>query len=87
MTSNKVPTIWIAHLKDKEKADFEQAIRTWSNTPVADRFIEILKAQVRELDRQETTLLDYESASWSHKQAHRNGARQSFLTILKLLGH
>lgn len=66
----------------KAKQDLELTIR--NSTLVLGRLREILEDQLRELDRQEMTP-DYKEASWSHRQADRNGYRRHCKETIDLI--
>jgi cellobiose-specific phosphotransferase system component IIA len=75
-------TQWFSHLKDKqEQEQFKQNIRSSKN--ILDRAHEIVYNIVK--NEELNSLHDYDSPSWSHKQAHLNGRREAFQEILKLL--
>ena len=77
-------TAWTNHLKtSEEKERFEQLFRNSSS--VLERLEELVKSDLNGLERSETDIKSYDSPSWSHKQAHKNGAREAFNTILKLI--
>lgn len=73
---------WTIGLDEEQKAAFEEASRIAGTNPILRRLVTIL--QNRD-DRTEVSEDDYDIQSWSHKQAHRNGARSERLLILKLL--
>lgn len=45
----------------------------------------ILKDRIEELENKEATLDQYESASWSHRQAHLNGMKHALKETIDLL--
>lgn len=75
-------TVWTAHLKDPEqraklKKDLEKA-----------RFaLDILSKIVYNIRESRSSVVqtDYDSPSWSHKQAHKNGAIEVCDLLLDLL--
>lgn len=80
-----LPMIWTTGLQGADKKDFENSVRHTLNTPVVKRLTEILEQNIKGLERSEGSLLDYDNPAWSHKQAHRNGLRQGYIDVLKLL--
>ena len=70
--------IWFRGLSPEEK---EQLKRGLDSSLLSDRLREILKEWRRELP---VTKTDYDSPSWSHKQAHKNG-QEDILTRLENL--
>lgn len=76
--------IWFKNcLNDPEaKENLELILR--NSTTSFGRLKEILDDQLRELDGQEMTP-NYTDASWSHKQAHRNGVRQKLTEVIDLI--
>ena len=72
--SKGIPLDWLKHLDtEKKKEDMKQTLYT---SLVTKRLKEIIIERENSLDKSETTLSDYESPSWSHKQADRNGYRR-----------
>lgn len=77
-------TRWLRHLKTKEdKENLENIIR--NDTQVLGVLEGILQDRLATLETSETKLEDYDTASWSFKQAHRNGAKSEIHSLLKLL--
>lgn len=75
---------WTKHLKSE--AEKEQFIKTLLGSQTAlDRLKQILEEELRTLENQESSLSDYSDASWSHKQAHRNGERSFAKKVFELL--
>lgn len=75
---------WVKHLRTPEEREkFKQAVQN------SGFVLRVLKALIEEekemLRRSETTLEDYESPSWSHKQAFRNGERRGLKFVEDLL--
>lgn len=88
MTSKQVrnlPIVWTSHLASGDKSKFEESVRNILNTPVLNRLTQIIEQNLKNLENSESSLADYDNPSWSHKQAHRNGVRQGYLDVLKLL--
>lgn len=76
---------WTKHLKDPDrKAGFEKTLR--NNTLIMDRLYDILTEWERLVLASETNPADYDAASWSHKQAHRNGNREIIKKLKDLVG-
>lgn len=77
-------TKWTKHLRDEaERLQFEKTIK--ASRTALDRLAQILREELEVLNNQEASLTDYDSAAWSHKQAHRNGQRAFAKTVLDLL--
>lgn len=78
----KIPMIW---LKDKNQKD-QEAIKfaLENNTTLIMALKDILTQYENEEARAEIDINQYDSPSWSHKQADRNGALR-VITKLKLL--
>jgi len=77
-------TAWTKHLKDpQEIAKFERQLENAYS--VLERQTEILKESLDQLENVETNLSEYDSPSWSYKQAHRNGQRSALKNILRLI--
>jgi hypothetical protein len=63
---------WTKHIDDpKEKQNFERQIL--NAKPVLDRLHQMILERESVLTRVEHDEKSYESPSWSHLQAHRNG--------------
>lgn len=81
---NRFNTKWTKHLKaEAEKEQLEKTIR--ASRTALDRLKQIIEEEVETLNNQEASLVDYTDASWSHKQAHRNGQRALAKSIIDLL--
>lgn len=75
---------WTKHIKDKgRKEDFIRAVR--GSTLVLGRLEEIFKDRLRAINSTETSIEDFDSISWSHKQAFRNGQKAMIKELLDLL--
>lgn len=84
MASNKLSSLWIKNLKDPE--DIERLNKAvLGSVTIRNRLAEIIKEKLEALDSQECSVADYDSPSWSHKQAHRNGQKASLVEVLKLI--
>lgn len=73
--------IWTKNIKDpEEKVRFENSLI--GSRHVINRLKEILKEiEEEDLDRSEIDPKVYDSPSWSHKQAHKNGFRQALRIV------
>ena len=74
---------WTAHIRDKERKE------TFANTIlnsriIADRLRVITQEEIEAIERSEGSD-QYDSPSWSHKQAHRNGYYRAMKLLQKLL--
>ena len=74
-----IPLVWTKNLKGQSKKDFEIVLR--NSTLVTSRLKEILQERRKTLEKYQ----DYDSASWSHKQAHQNGRQEELDFLLSIL--
>lgn len=77
-------TIWTDHLGTQEEKDnFKKGLYNchW----VFDRLDQILEQKEQALETNEINPVVYDSPSWSFKQAHSNGAKQTLKLIRKLI--
>jgi hypothetical protein len=81
---NAFSTKWTKHITaEKDRDQFRKTIL--ASRTALDRLHDILMDELKALDNQETSITDYSDASWSHKQAHRNGERAFAKIVLDLL--
>lgn len=66
----------------KAKEDLEKTLR--NSVTAFSKLLDVLERRQRELDTSEIKE-NYDTASWSHKQAHRNGRRQELQETIDLL--
>ena len=73
--------VWTAHLpsSSKEKEDFEAYVS--NSRGIFDRVLVILEEHIEPND---VEAVDYDSPSWSHKQADRNGYNRAIKKIKQL---
>jgi hypothetical protein len=77
-------TQWTKHLRsEKEKEDFLAILG--NSTTVLYRLRDILVEELTGINNSECSISDFEDASWSHKQAFRNGERARIKKLLDLL--
>ena len=77
-------TLWTKNLRDPEEIEgFEKSLR--NSYDVLDRLKEILKEIDDDLVRSELSVKAYETPSWSHLQAHKNGYRECIRDIFRLV--
>lgn len=81
----KLPLVWSKGLSEKDKEALEYVLR--NNSILIPKLVEIIDQMIDEETRSETTLSDYDSPSWSHKQADRNGARRAYKRIRSLFSY
>ena len=77
-----IPSEWLAKCQsDEEKEELKQYLRNSS------RLFDLLKDMLQRRYDQEwgAKVVDYDSQSWSHKQAHKNGRINALEDIYKLL--
>lgn len=75
------PEIWFRGMKPDDK---DRLLNSLKNSELSEKIQEILKTFERELTMNKA---DYDSPSWSHKQAHYNGMREAYNRIQKLFDH
>lgn len=80
----QLSTQWFKNVLNDPKAkdDLEKTLR--NSTIAFSKLLDILEDRKRELDNSEMKD-NYDSSSWSHKQAHRNGRRQELQDTIDLL--
>jgi hypothetical protein len=81
----KLPLAWSKGLNQKDMEALEYVLR--NNTILIPKLLEVISEFEAEENRSETTLSDYDSPSWSHKQADRNGARRAYKRIKSLFSY
>lgn len=81
----KLPLVWSKGLNQKDIEALEYVLR--NNSILIPKLLEIIDQMLDEESRSETTLSDYDSPSWSHKQADRNGARRAYKRIKSLFSY
>ena len=78
MDSNKkIAEVWLKGLKGEQREKMKQLVL--NNAILLDKFSEI--CYNIGVEKRDVSFQDYDSPSWSHKQAHTNG----FLECLKLI--
>lgn len=77
--------IWTRHLPEDKKADFQSLVL--NSTIVLERMRTILRDQFESTYVSEEAESDFDTPSWSHKQAFRNGERAGLRRALRLLAH
>lgn len=82
--ASKLSALWVKHLKNPE--DIENLNKAvLGSTVLRNRLSEIIKEKLQALEAQDCSVADYDSPSWSHKQADRNGRKASLVEVLKLI--
>ena len=77
-------TRWTQHLTDpEEKERFRNQVI--SAKPVLERLIEMIDEDEQALDRTEIDPRSYSVPNWSELQAHKNGNRQVYAVIKKMI--
>ena len=74
-------TEWFGSLKGEERENFKLSIL--SSKIVLDKLTEIVYNMYRKEESINST--DYDSPSWSHKQAHTNGRRDALRQVIDLI--
>lgn len=72
---------WLGNLKGEDRDNFKSQIL--NSKIVLDKLQEIVYNMYTEV--RTVNAIDYDCPSWSHKQAHTNGACETLEKILKLL--
>lgn len=72
---------WYNHLAKQDQDKFKESII--ASDFILDRVRQILYNMIKDVERVKTT--DYDSPSWSHKQAHQNGEIEMAKRIIQLL--
>lgn len=75
--------LWLRNVPEDKHESYEQAIR--ASTIIVRRLKEILRDWEDDLDRADVKINDYDTPSWSFKQAHRNGDRSRIRKLRDLL--
>lgn len=73
-------TVWSSHLKGDEAREFLEYVKRSKN--LLDRLKEICYNSILELEK--VSIDDYDTASWSHRQAHINGLTEAYRKIIEL---
>ena len=74
-------TEWFGSMKGEERENFKLSIL--SSKIVLDKLQEIVYNMYKK--EESISDIDYDSPSWSHKQAHTNGKRHALKQILDLI--
>lgn len=77
----RIKSVWTQGLNPAEKKEMEELVR--SSTNLLDRLDKILYNMQE--SKETTVLADYDSPSWSHKQAHQNGQLDIIRQLRSLL--
>lgn len=79
MAKQEFKEIWFRGLSAEDKDSLKRAL---ISSILAERLRSILQDWKRELPVNTT---DYDSPSWSHKQAHKNGQEEILTRLLSIL--
>lgn len=79
----KLSVEWFTGIQRERHDEFEKLIR--NSTIILRQLSAILDKWEGELDSAESKATDYETPSWSHKQADRNGDRRRLKRFRELL--
>ena len=71
---------WLKGLSPSEADKYKKSII--SSKLVLDKLIEMCYNRRKEIDKQ---VFDYDTPSWSHKQAHNNGYKECLDDIIQLI--
>lgn len=83
--NNRLKTVWFKDLPKEEQEQFKQIVV--GSKKVLDKLSKIVYNM--SISGEKVSLDQYDSPSWSHKQAHQNGynaALRDILDILKING-
>lgn len=72
---------WLGSLKGEERENFRLQVQ--NSKIVLDKLHEIVYNMYRE--KRDVSTSDYSNPSWSHLQAHQNGACEALSKVLELL--
>lgn len=78
---SKVKTIWFQDLPAGERDNFKQSVL--GSQLVLDKLSKIVYNMV--VNGEKVKLTDYDSPSWSHKQADQNGYNRALRDILEII--
>lgn len=78
----KIPVIWFKNKSEDEKKSVEYILQ--NNKILVQALLDIIDQFEQEEDVSGLKLTDYDSPSWSHKQADRNGARRALRKVRTL---
>lgn len=78
--ANGINSIWFKDLKDLEREKMREFIL--SNKIMLDKLVKICYNIGK--DREIVTPGDYDSPSWSHKQAHNNGFQEALRKLIEI---
>ena len=81
MDRSKISTEWLKGLSEEEKESFKKTLL--NSDFILDKLREILYNRCQE--KESTKISDYDKASWSHYQAHKNGAIDELKTVINLI--
>jgi len=77
---------WFHHIKDETlKQKFKEDFGNFINGPFVKRLHDLIEQELKDLEASELNIEDYKDTSWSHRQAHINGARQALKHIKELI--
>lgn len=82
MQNSRLPTTWLKG-KTPQEQDAIRSLLSNSSTLINELLLILDNLEAEEV-RAETNLEEYDSPSWSHKQADRNGARRAYKKIRQL---
>ena len=85
MDSNKLPITWFTGLDEEEKEKFRKHLLSNNSNAILSKLKNIVERKRQSLEDSERDTRIYDNPSWSHKQAHNNGARQMLKYIEDLL--
>ena len=74
---------WSSHLPKEEQDRFQNIVR--HSSQVLERLKDIIEEAEQQLENSELTIEAYNNPSWSHKQAHKNGLKQAYRNIKKII--
>ena len=81
--SSKLPLEWSKHLPEKERKDFEDAVR--HSTLVLGRLDSLIAERLEGIEQTELSKSTYENPAYAYWQAHINGRKAALKELRQLL--
>lgn len=76
-------SVWFKDLTPTEKEQFKELFK---NSPrLLGQLTKVLQNELDSAVRQESSIQDFDTPSWSHKQAWRNGYVSAFRHVIDLI--
>lgn len=76
-------SVWFKDLSPEQKEQFKELFK---NSPkLLGQLTKILQSQLDDLTRQESSIKDFDTPNWDHKQAWRNGFVAAYRSVIDLI--